>query len=264
MADVKDRGYKLSTALFFVLIIVVIVAGKLSQSNYTLSSLWIVILLTMLAFVVAIGFDLQRHPLGILISERNLMSLSRFQLASWTILISSAFVTLGVTRVFATIEDPLEITVPEQLWQILGISFASAVGASMVIRNKTRKEPADKAKVIEKVAEQVHDKDAATVEKNRQGLAYANESPSDARITDMFEGDELSNTAYVDISKLQMFLFTLVALIAYGVNIYQYMVDNTPEVFDTFPALSPGLVTVLGISHAAYLGNKSIDHTKHT
>ncbi|HEX9606111.1 MAG TPA: hypothetical protein VF962_02690 [Gemmatimonadaceae bacterium] len=259
----KDRGYKLSTALFFVLIIVVIVAGKLSQSNYTLSSLWIVILVAMLAFVVAIGFDLQRHPLGILISERNLMSLSRFQLASWTILICSAFVTLGVTRVFATIEDPLAITVPQQLWQILGISFASTVGASMVIRNKTRKEPAKKDEVMEKVAKQVHEA-KPTVEKNAQGLAYANESPSDARITDMFEGDELSNTAYIDISKLQMFLFTVVALIAYGVNIYQYMFDNTPEVFDTFPALSPGLVTVLGISHAAYLGSKSIDHTKHT
>jgi hypothetical protein len=262
MANGKDRGYKLSTALFFVLIIVVIGAGKLSTSGYTLSSLWIVIGLTMVAFVVAIGLDLQRHPLGILISERNLMSLSRFQLASWTILICSAFVTLGVTRVFATVEDPLGITVPEQLWQVLGISAASTVGATLVIRNKTRKEPADKEKVTKKVAKEIHE-DPAKVEENRQGLAYANESPSDARITDMFEGDELANAAYIDISKFQMFFFTVVALIAYGVNIYQYMVDNTPEVLDTFPALSPGLVTVLGISHAAYLGNKSIDHTKH-
>lgn len=260
---VNPRGYKLSTVLFLALILIVVVAGKLSESTFSLAGVWAIVALAMLAFVLALGFDVQRDPLGILISERNLMSLSRFQLAAWTVLICSAFVTVGLARVFAKVDDPLGIALPAELWQLLGISATSAVGASLVQKNKTNKEPADEQAVTEKVAAQTHET-PADVSENRQGIAYANTSPKDARITDMFEGDELANTAYIDIGKLQMFFFTLVAVIAYAVNIYKYMVDNTPEVFTTFPALSPGLVAVLGISHAAYLGHKAVDKTKTT
>lgn len=258
----KTRGYKLTTTLFFLLIAITVIVGFLLKAErISMTGAWGVIALGMLAFVAALGLDLQQNALGIFISERNLMSLARFQLACWTVLICSAFVAIGLARVFATAEDPLGIAIPSELWQILGISTASTVGASLVLKNKTTKEPANEEKVVQKVAAQTEETPEA-VQSNRQGVAYANPSPKDARITDMFEGDELANTAHIDVSKVQMFFFTLVAIIAYGVNIYQYMVDNTPETLNTFPALSSGLVAVLGISHAAYLGNKSITHTK--
>jgi len=261
-APPKPRGYKLSTMLFFALIVVMIVAGKLTETTFSLASMWGVIALSMCAFVLALGADLQGTPLGMFISERNLMSLSRFQLSMWTILISSAFVTVGLARVFAHAEDPLAIQIPSQVWQLLGISATSTVGASLILKGKTNKEPANPDGVGAKVAQQTGDASGGTVNDNRKGIAYANASPKDARITDMFEGDELANTAYLDLSKVQMFFFTVVALIAYTVNIYQFMADNTPENFDSFPVLSSGLLAILGISHAAYLGNKSIDHTK--
>lgn len=258
----KSRGYKLTTTLFFLLIVITVVVGFLLKAErISMTGAWGVIVLGMLAFVTALGLDLEQTALGIFISERNLMSLARFQLACWTVLICSAFVAIGLARVFAHAEDPLGIKVPSELWQILGISTASTVGASLVLKNKTTKEPANEQKVVDKVAART-DETPERVQANRQGIAYANPSAKDARITDMFEGDELANTTYIDISKVQMFFFTLVAIIAYGVNIYQYMVDNTPETMDTFPALSSGLVAVLGISHAAYLGNKSITQTK--
>jgi hypothetical protein len=262
--QVRKRGYKLSTALFFALIAIVLTAGKLSERTFSLSSMWGVVALGMLAFVLALGFDLLQHPLGILISERNLMSLSRFQLIAWTVLICSAFVIVGMARVFAQVDDPLGITLPAELWQLLGISAASTVGASLVMKNKANKEPADEGALTQKVADQTNDVSAQAVSDNRQGIAYANATPQDARITDMFEGDELANTAYIDMSKVQMFFFTLVAITAYAVNLYAFMRDNTPESFTTFPALSPGLVAVLGISHAAYLGSKSVDKTQTT
>jgi hypothetical protein len=258
----KTRGYKLSTTLFFALIIVVIVAGKLTESTFSLPSMWGVIALAMFAFVLALGADLQGTALGMFISERNLMSLSRFQLSMWTILICSAFVTVGLARVFAHADDPLGIQLPAELWQLLGISATSTVGASLILKGKTNKEPADEEKLTQKVATQTKDVSAANVSENRRGIAYANASPKDARITDIFEGDELANTAYLDLGKVQMFFFTLIALIAYAVNIYQFMADNTPENFTSFPVLSKGLIALLGISHAAYLGNKSVDHTK--
>jgi hypothetical protein len=261
-APPKVRGYKLTTALFFALLVVIPVAGYLTKTTFSLPSMWGVIALSMLAFVLALGADLQGTPLGMFISERNVMSLSRFQLAMWTILISSAFVTIGLARVFAPAEDPLGIQIPAQLWQLLGISATSAVGASLILQGKTNKEPADEDKMAAKVAKQTGDVSPQTVKDNRKGIMYANASPKDARITDIFEGDELANTAYLDLSKVQMFFFTLIALIAYAVNLYQFMADNTPENLESFPVLSPGLIAILGISHAAYLGNKGVTHTK--
>jgi len=260
----KRRGYKLSTALFFALIIIVIAAGKLTENVFSLASMWAIIAAAMLAFVLALGADLQGTALGIFINERNLMSLSRFQLAAWTILICSAFVAAGLARVFAHVADPLGLALPPEVWQLLGISMTSSVGASLIQKNKANKEP-DPA-TVDKVADKVGEKTQETgesIQKNLQGISYANANPKDARITDMFEGDELANTSYIDVGKVQMFFFTLVTLVAYAVNIYKFMVDNTPATF-TFPVLSSGLVALLGISHAAYLGSKSVDKTKTT
>ena len=265
MADPKQEpGYKLTAWSFLALVVVILVMGalmKASPERFRMPATWGVVAVTMILFLFALGTDLKLGRFGVLVSERNLMSLSRFQLVVWTILITSAFVAIGIARVFSGVDDPLAITVPPELWQILGISAASTVGATMVTKNKANKEPKDAGALAAKVGEQTHES-GNDVDANRQGLNYGNSKPTDARITDMFEGDELANTAYIDMSKVQMFFFTLIAVIAYAVNIYQYMVDNTPETLTTFPALAPGLVAVLGISHAAYLGNKSVDKTK--
>jgi hypothetical protein len=36
----------------------------------------------------------------------------------------------------------------------------------------------------------------------------------------MFQGDEVGDTAYVDVSKVQMFYFTVIAIIAYAYTVY--------------------------------------------
>lgn len=45
--------------------------------------------------------------------------------------------------------------------------------------------------------------DAVAVGKNREGSLYSNGAFEDARLSDMFEGDEIDNTARVDISKVR-------------------------------------------------------------
>jgi len=101
-----------------------------------------------------------------------------------------------------------------------------------------------------------------SVNKNREGILYGNATVEDAKFLDLLEGDELKNTAYVDLSKIQMLLFTLVAAIAYAAALFRWVGENAPSDLVSFPELSEGLVTILGISHAGYLGNKAIDHTK--
>ena len=100
---------------------------------------------------------------------------------------------------------------------------------------------------------------------NKQGTLYANSSMKDASLTDMFQGDELGNTAHLDLAKVQMFYFTLIAVICFFVMVFKTVVSGvkvTDPIFDHLPVLSDGFVAVLGISHAGYLSSKGINHTK--
>ena len=100
----------------------------------------------------------------------------------------------------------------------------------------------------------------AEVENNRQGTLYANSKISDARVTDMFQGDELGNTMHVDMAKLQMFFFTVIAAMAYLILVFRNL-RSTGQDLGGLPVLSEGVVYALGISHASYLASKGLDHT---
>ncbi len=262
---VAVRSYRWMVGLMILVeIAVFLLVGVLSRGGAPLVVLWGAVAASMLLLVMVLGAASLGTPWGVLISNRNVMSLSRLQVTGWTLLVCSAFVTVGIARVFTNnVTDPLSIRLPTQLWQLLGISATSTIGASLILQNKTNKDPANPAGAAERVATQTKEA-PEDINKNRQGIAYANPKPSDARLTDIFEGDELGNTAYIDISKVQMFLFTLIALIAYAANLYDLMTTTTAGNLGAFPALSPGLVGILGISHVAYLGNKSVDHTRTT
>lgn len=56
----------------------------------------------------------------------------------------------------------------------------------------------------------------------------------------MFEGDEVGNTAYIDLAKVQMFFFTIVAVLSYGVNLFNWIVTKPPSELSAFPVLSGG------------------------
>jgi hypothetical protein len=79
----------------------------------------------------------------------------------------------------------------------------------------------------------------------------------------MFEGTEVGNAAHVDLAKVQMFFFTLIVALAYIYALGSVITGNTiddPNL--SFPPLSDGMVTLLGISNGGYLGAKAVDHTK--
>ncbi|HEY1764624.1 MAG TPA: hypothetical protein VGF85_06850, partial [Opitutaceae bacterium] len=98
------------------------------------------------------------------------------------------------------------------------------------------------------------------VEMNRQGTLYANTSMIDARVTDMFQGDEVGNTMHLDMAKVQMFFFTVIAALAYLILVFRNL--RTPgQDLSSLPTLSDGVVYAVGISHAGYLASKGLDHT---
>jgi len=78
----------------------------------------------------------------------------------------------------------------------------------------------------------------------------------------MFQGDELANAQLVDVAKLQLFFFTIIVAIAYGTQLYQLIAYGDLDLPGIrLPVLQDGLLALMGVSHAGYLGAKGIDQT---
>src|SRR5437762_1076147 len=87
---------------------------------YALSILSIVVAL------VIIGQHVVEHPLGVLINERNVMSLTRFQTVLWTVLITAAFSTLLLGAIYSQ-QDASKLLADglrPDLLALMGISYA--------------------------------------------------------------------------------------------------------------------------------------------
>lgn len=250
------------TAFILILFTVLMVAAA-----WFLKTTWsyIAVMVLMVLFMGTLGLKISGRPAGVLINDRNLMSLSRFQMVLWTVIIISAYLIGAIGRIRnGSVADALAIGLDSELWALLGISTASLIGTPLLQSTKKTKE-AD-PNVADQTAAQTGETPKEVME-NAQGLLYANASIKDAAFSDMFEGDEVGNTTYVDLAKVQMFFFTIVAALSYTVSLYWWLRDKqflhpvAPATEVGFPAVSAGLIAILGISHGGYLINKSTDHT---
>jgi hypothetical protein len=245
-----------SAAAVLALVALMVAAGFLPNG-------WNLVLITlaMVLILVVIGLATTHRPLGFLINERNLMSLSRFQMSLWTVVVMAAYFTFALARIKSgNTGDALAVAIDWHLWALLGISTTSLVGTPLLLNTKKDRQPAPT--VIPKTAA-LTSEPTQNVAENRQGILYANSSMDDARLTDMFEGDELGNTTHTDLAKVQMFYFTIIAVVAFYVMTFKAVMLNAPLSDPaSLPLLPDGLVAVLGISHAGYLTSKGISHTK--
>ncbi len=206
---------------------------------------WLLVAVCLSLFLAVIGWHLVGRADGILINERNLISLARFQMVLWTVIILSGYFTMAFGRIKAGVEDPLSIAMDWHLWALMGISTASLIGSPLISSPKKEKEPADDT--VKKVAAGLKE-NPTEIEDNRQGILYSNPTIANASFADMFQGDELQNTKYLDLAKIQMFLFTIIAATAYGVTLWNTFTEakTDPGSLETMPGLSEGLRPTAG------------------
>lgn len=244
--------------------ILILLAVLMIPAAWYLPRPWslISVMILMIVFLIVLGLRICGRPAGILINDRNLVSLSRFQLILWTVLILSAFLTAVMERLHhLSGPDPLAIMLKPELWALLGISTASLVGTPLIESTKKTKEPKDES--VAKKAGLALNESPGDISNNAQGLLYANTNVKDASFTDMFQGEEVGNTAYVDVAKVQMFFFTMVAVFVYGGALFKWLSGGGALADPTaiFPPLSQGLIAILGISHAGFLAKQSTSET---
>jgi len=225
---------------------------------------WLLNLVLLTVLAALLGHGVTGRLSGLLIGERNAMSLARFQLVAWTVVVLSALFT-AVFHNLAAGADPsaaLTIAIPGELWALMGISTASLVGSPLILSNKRAKKPSQAEKqqlvTVLAAAEGVEEQEITERKQNR-GQVLVNASPADARLSDLFRGEEVGNAALLDLGKVQMFYFTIILLATYGLLLGRSLEGDT--VIAQFPALGEGMVTLLGISHAGYLANKAAPHS---
>ena len=296
------------TLLGFVVVIALLGSAIIFSTIYTRNQpdnlmVWAINVALLVAFLLVLGHGMTGRWAGILIDERNKMSLSRLQLVIWTILILSAFITAVEWNVLKSYGNPLNITIPSDIWFLLGISATSFVGQPLILNTKTTRpnDPAQTSNNLDTLAQQrgvtlsptpdtanqpapvptatsvptvnpltqpasppeptLADKlDQLNIVMKGQLVTYA--SYNDAQFADMFKGEEGGNMAQLDLSKIQMFYFTIVVAISYLMALSAMLAgDPGGGLVSAFPDVSQGMVVLLGISHAGYLGYKAAPHS---
>jgi hypothetical protein len=215
--------------------------------------------------MVIAGHGISGRLAGLLIDERNKVTLSRLQLVLWTVVILSAYLTVVLARIPSHGLEALSVAIPGEVWWLLGISTASMVGSPLVLSNKkqqkvskTEKDDSVRLLAAEVPPEAQPAKGKAAVWAIGAVVVYA--SPKQARFADLFRGDETGNATSLDLGKVQMFFFTIVAVLAYAFVLNDGFSDLLGPAAE-FPALDEGMIALLGISHAGYLSNKAVPHS---
>jgi hypothetical protein len=247
-------------------LLIVIAVGALGGTQRPLVA-FLTTLLLMALFTTITGHGVVGLWRGLLIDERNKLSLSRLQLTLWTIVVLSGFLTAALWNVGNNGINPLAIGIPQQLWLLMGISTTTLVASPLILSTKKTEPmdtrgPAQNARVAEKTR-----MEADMKQQNMRPGAIGTQGkvviwmwPEDSRLADLFQGDEIGNQAKLDLGKVQMFFFTLVLVFTYIVML-AHMFSQANAIITEFPSFDQSMVALLGISHAGYLTNKAVPHS---
>jgi hypothetical protein len=205
---------------------------------------------------------------GIFIDNQNRISLSRFQLILWTLLLVSALMTAGLINAMKPADPtPLQIRIPPKIWALLGLGAFTAVAAPTIDQHTSISAFETTAfagtNATEAEAEKGRIKSALAKEQNIPepkfaGALLIKNGPNDARWIDIIRGDS-AGALLVDVAKMQQLAFTLLLISVYAMTLRTKMA-GTGDI-DEFPDIDAGFLALLGLSHAAYLADKQIGFT---
>jgi len=201
-------------------------------------------ILSLLILLAGIGLATNGYWLGVLIDNRNRVSLSRLQASVWTVLVFAAYATVAAMRLHATgVGNALAIDIPPNLLAAMGISATSLMATPAILTMKTAS----------------------------PNSANADIRPADqtASLLDLVKGDDDTNYNTPDLGKIQHALITLLVTAFYAVLIGHWLGGGIgtaafpgPDFGGStaLPDFESHVAWLLGISSAGYLGCKAVPH----
>jgi len=238
----------------------------------------------MIVAILAIGIVLNGRPEGLIIDNRNRMSLSKLQMLVWTVVVVSALAASAAYNVHHGFgakpgdPGPLEITIPTELLFAMGIAAASFVATPTILSLKAQDDPTDDDVTAAQVpapapADPTAAPDPAAVAAaqaaspsglNNSGKVHGRTDPAGARWSDLFSGDEVGNCNSPDLSKIQQFAISLLLVTIYSsqvIALFMGLQISHEKHIPSLPVLGQQFVMLLAISHASYLVYKAAPHT---
>ena len=257
------RGLMVLAGAAIVVFVVNFYLGSSLQgyAGFGRSTAWFLTMGVFIAMMGYVGFMVKGRADGIFIDDRNRISLSRFQLVLWTVLLVSALLTTGLSNAFMDDPTPLMIVVPPQVWALLGIGAFSFVTAPALVESRKKDDKPDDA-LAGKVEATVRKEDVLDPAKkvDIETNVPAKEDAQEARWMDLIRGDTAAGYAQIDVSKVQQLAFTILLVMIYGAALQAELskVATTLAGMEIkgFPPIDGGFVALLGLSHAAYLTYK--------
>ncbi|MBT0670706.1 hypothetical protein HT136_20265 [Novosphingobium profundi] len=223
---------------------------------------WTAVLL--LGAIMVMGGAVNGRLNGVLIDSRNRVSLSKFQMLVWTVLVLSALcvgaawnikhglVPIGPDRKPGG--GALDIAIPVQLLFAMGISAGSFVAVPSLLQLKANQATSEQA-----LASAEARLDLRPGEADPTGRVFKFAKPELASWTDIFLGDDVGNAGAADLSKVQQFAITVLIVGIYVGSIWAMLGALGPrDAFSSLPPLSEGFVSLMAISHASYLAYKVV------
>ena len=209
---------------------------------------WIATIILVVVMCVTAGKLVNNRIDGILVSDRNRLSLGRLQWTAWLILIMSAYFVIAVWNASHGGSVP---TIPAQLLALLGIVSGSSVVGGVISNSKKETEAPKAPGATGLKSTAANDKSATNA-----GQMDANKSPKDASWADLYLGEEVGNRYVVDISRLQKLLITIILVAIYAGWLWDVLGKTGTY---SLPELDKDktFLWLLGISHASYLALKA-------
>jgi hypothetical protein len=221
---------------------------------------WGVVLAIILGLCVLAGFLVNGRPEGILIDDRNRMSLERVQWVAWLIVLLSAYFVEAVWNVAHSFSFPAMQT---ELFGLLGIVSGSPVVSNLIVDAKKRTPPSPTAAQEVQAVQPLAGADAP----GQKGLMDLNHSVTEASWADLYLGEEAANRYVVDVSRLQKLIITVLLVFAYVVYLWKtFAPPSSDEVAAAaaalgMPPVGTDFLGLLGVSHGAYLASKATPKT---
>jgi hypothetical protein len=234
---------------------------------------FVVVELVLVALCIFAGLLVNSRMDGILIDDRNKISLSRFQWVVWVILILGGYYAEAIWNMSNGFSFPV---IQTQLLALLGISSGSAVVSNIITDSKKATPPTTAPVVAAPAAPAAAGApapaavpapaalhaDPAVIARSplRVGSMVANTTAVQASWRDMFVGDEVATDQTVDISRLQKLIITILLAAAFMTFLWKALGDVGAAkglLMPSFGEDSTGFLWLLGISHGAYLAQKA-------
>jgi hypothetical protein len=220
---------------------------------------FVILLLLLVAMLAVVGHGLVRRFSGALMDSRFRMSLAQFQLAVWSVVVLAAWAAAVFANFGLGVDaDAFDVSIPSELWLALGIS-ATSLGGAKLIQSRDVTKPPEKIENDSSAGRLLTERGHAPHEWRSRGALLAHAKPATAGWGDLFAADGVESGAVPDISKIQMFFFTIVLAFGYALYCVDLFATHGSDAITALPALNESFVILLGISQGAYLVKKGVD-----